>query len=642
MLFGYLDQMGKSSRKVRSGGSAAIDVPHSESGHAPGSAVRVTLMGVLAVTPLCMLNGVFLSHDVIPKVIATLISATVLLFLFPHWASGVRRVWNSPAGKTFLLLAAAQCASLLISTAISGRPGLSLFGTVWRRFGIVEQIATLVIAVASAATAALDKGWPASLFRVITISGGVASVYGISQYFGVDPFLDPALYKVDFLGGLVRPPATMGHAIYFAAWLTPVCLIAVASAWSDASTAWRRLHTAVAALAGIAIFLSGSRGGILALMAGGAFFALRIGNRQAGQIRRRFAAAAAILVVVITGLVLSPLGENIRHRLAQWRQDPGGPRLAVLRESTRIVGGNPVFGTGPEMFGDEFRKIESTELSAAYPDFYMETPHSALMDVACAQGVPGLLILTGVFALGIFPLRSDGFEGHTVHVGLQAAGMGILVASMFASFTIVESMYLWSIAGICVALPLAEAKSVHGATSRAFLLPVTLLACAFLTTAVALSVPDAIYLGLQDAIAHRDSDRAARIYAQASAWSLGLPVPGYELFASQQFAVLARSLVNTSGAPKAWAWSAEAAASAEKRSEQRYSAAYQSSLLAIANGDLGRAESEAREAIALAPNWYRPHVFLAQILDATGRKKEAVTEQQIGIRLGPGSRYGRE
>jgi hypothetical protein len=72
--------------------------------------------------------------------------------------------------------------------------GLAFAGTVWRRFSAIEQIATLLIAVAAAAITALNRNWTTSLFRALSIGGAVASIYGIFQYFRVDPLLDAALY----------------------------------------------------------------------------------------------------------------------------------------------------------------------------------------------------------------------------------------------------------------------------------------------------------------------------------------------------------------------------------------------------------------------------------------------------------------
>ena len=161
----------------------------------------------------------------------------------------------------------------------------------------------------------------------------------------------------------------------------------------------------------------------------------------------RFAAAAALLAAVALTLALSPAGENFRRRLVQWRADIGGTRLGVWRDSPALIRKHSLLGTGPETFATEFRAIESPTLSRAYPDFYHETPHNAFLDAASAQGVPGALILAGVFWLGLRRLRAPGLPR-----GLRAALLGILIASLFASLTLVMSMYLWTLAGLGAAI----------------------------------------------------------------------------------------------------------------------------------------------------------------------------------------------
>ena len=84
----------------------------------------------------------------------------------------------------------------------------------------------------------------------------------------------------------------------------------------------------------------------------------------------------------------------------------------------------------------------------------------------------------------------------------------------------------------------------------------------------------------------------------------------------------------------AWNDARAAAAPAEARGEDRFSAVYQSSILDIVNNDAARAESKATQAIELAPNWYKPHLLRAQLLQAMGRNTEAAREARESLDLG--------
>ena len=616
-----IDLHGHSCGKSEVLKASRLVLPVDQPSLAPG---RI-LIAVIAVTPLCLLPGVFLSHDVIPKLIAILCAAALLLFLLPRWGDAWHALRAHRRGRYFLWLAAAETISLILSTLFSAQPGLSLAGTVWRRFGAVEQIAIVVLAIAAASVATRNPRWPASLFRAISVTAGLAALYGIAQYFGIDPFLDPALYTIQVFGGISRPPATMGHAIYFAAWLVPVVLIGASLSRTEPGQGWRRIHTASALLGSLAIVLSGSRGAVLALLVGG--IVLIAGRRSPGinVSRRRVVPSAVAVIAACAILAVSPAGANLRHRLVQWRQDPGGPRLLLWRESPALLLNHPLLGAGPETFAVEFRKIESVAMSRAYPDFYHETPHNALIDAADAQGFPGLLILLAVFALGFAAANR----------GLRAALAGIFVASQFASFTLVEAMYLW----IFVAVAIAAETPLHAAikpTPRLTLLPAVLAGTGFLFISLLLAVPDAADLRVSAAVSNNDFAAATAAFRTSMSWSFGLP--GYELYLSREMALLARALAGTPEAAQAWNLAATAAHAAEQRGEERFSAAFQASVLALASSDLPQAEREARAAIALAPNWYKPHLLLAQLLQAAGKPADAAAEQRIGLSLNPNAR----
>jgi len=554
---------------------------------------RAVLIAAIAVTPLALMSEVFLSHDVIPKVLLILTGAACVLFLSKEWI---------PGRGPFLYLVAAQAMSLALSTAFSSQRALSLVGATWRRFGFVEQLATLVIACGAAAIA--RPSWTRRLLRAMTVCGGIGAIYGIAQYFGIDPFLDPDLYTIQFLGGVVRPPATMGHAIYFAAYLVPIALLAASTAGTE-DPPWKRLEWLVCLLAVAAILLSGSRAAVLAAGAGGLMLARRTFVR--------LAVAAFVLAGVAALFLISPV------RLRQWYEDPGGTRLGVWRDSPTLILHHSLLGTGPETFAKEFRAIESVELSRAYPDFYHETPHNAFIDAACAQGIPGALILAAVFALGLYAPRGELNEQQR---GLQAALAGLLITSLFASLTLVTSMLIWTLAGLR-----ARSAVVERPPQAA-----RIAGLAFVAAAIVLGVQDRSYALLQDAVDERNLVAASNAFSVATGFPPGLP--GYELWSSREFASLGRPAKNSPAIPEAWAKAAEAADLAEKQGEEPFTAAYQVSVLAVASGDLARAETAARETIRLAPNWYKPHLLLGQILQAAGRGEEAMREFQQSRNLG--------
>ncbi len=607
--------------------------------------VIVAAGAALALAPLALLPGVFISHDVIPKVLILTVTAAAILVLMEKWAGSLPLLWSQPAGRAFLVLLLAQVASLAVSTLFSSQIPLSVGGTVWRRFGLLGQTATLVIAVAIVALAASTAAWFRILFRSIAIAGGLAAAYGVLQYFNFDPFLERRLYAIDYFGGIARPPSTMGHALYFSAYLVPVLFIAVASAIDEIDRRWKRIHAIVAVLTAAAIVLSATRSAMLAAIAGGVYFVWRtMGSRlrdgQTQKLRVKLFAIPAAAAVAILLFALSPAGANLLGRVRQWRSDPGGPRLQMWKECPGLIALHPLFGEGPEVFAGEFRKVQSADLSRQYPDFYNETPHNALLDAACAQGIPGALILIGVFALPWLRRENRAFSADPITSGLNAAMLGIFVSSMFASLTLVTSLYLWTVAGLSVAWNVGSAKAKDRVATSALMgrvvrVATIVLGAVILAGGVMLGLEDAAWARLGAAVEARNFPAAREAYNRAI--SVGFRMPGYELWGSRELSLLGKTLGDSGNqveSASAWKMAGASAAIAEADGEERSSAAYQASVLAVASSDVTRAEAEAREAIRLAPNWYKGHLLLSQILGFMGRNEEAGREAEVSAKLG--------
>jgi O-antigen ligase len=598
--------------------------------------IQAILVAAVAITPLALVTGIFISHDVIPKVILLATCAALLLFLLPWWLPLRNALRAQSTGRLFLILILAQFASLLVSTVFSSQFPQSLAGTVWRRFGLIEQTAGLVIAAALACVAASRPTWIPTLLKGVAVCGGLAATYGILQYFNLDPFLERSLYAIDYFGGVVRPPSTLGHALYFSAYLIPVLFLSLAAALGDAAMWWRRVHAATAILAGVAIVLSGTRSAMIAAGAGGILFAWRVMRGQTRNSPVRLLAAASSLLLATAVFVVSPAGANLRNRMLQWRTESGGPRLQMWRECPALIGRHLLLGSGPETFAAEFRKIQSVELSREYPDFYNETPHNAFLDAACAQGIPGVLILAGVFALVWFAGRNGIARRTPMMWGIEAGMLGILISSMFASLTLVTSLYLWSMAGLAVAVARGGAQGADAVVARRepwFLrVPAAVLGVFFLAAGISFVRQDAAWSDLGATVEARDFAGARDAWSRATLFGPGLP--GYELWGSRELALLGRALGNTPEGAAAWKMAASSASLAEAEGEERFSAAYQSSVLAVAAGDARRAEFEARETIRLAPNWYKGHLLLSQILQITGNNGEAAREARVSETLG--------
>src|SRR5205807_242480 len=110
--------------------------------------------------------------------------------------SGIRTTRKSTALVVFSALLLLNLASLAFSTAVSARPGLSLFGANWRRYGALIQAVVWIFAWLVAVSCAGKPRSVRTILRGVMVSGAVSAVYGIAQYLGWDPFLPAGAYHV--------------------------------------------------------------------------------------------------------------------------------------------------------------------------------------------------------------------------------------------------------------------------------------------------------------------------------------------------------------------------------------------------------------------------------------------------------------
>src|SRR5579864_5375446 len=226
---------------------------------------------VAALVALLILPGVAFSFDVTPKVVVTIAGAAMALILSCQWPAPRTRSF-----QWFSILAALEAVAILVATLFSTHRALSWFGSAWRRSGLFAELAVLILAVMAAAHLAADRARLRLLLRITVLAALPAALYGIVQYFGIDPWIPSSGYH--FGEGpfvIVRPPSTLGHATYFATYLLYAVFAGVALAMAETGRALKTAALVASGLAGFAIVLSGTRAALVGLIAGVLFIAVR-------------------------------------------------------------------------------------------------------------------------------------------------------------------------------------------------------------------------------------------------------------------------------------------------------------------------------------------------------------------------------
>jgi hypothetical protein len=616
--------------------------------------MALLLAVVMALIPLAIAPGSFFYFDVTPKVVLILLgtaAAAIGWIVSPAcWtAAGLYRA--SRAARWFLPALCGMAVSLAVSTLASVDPAVSLGGGNWRYWGLVTQLAALGFAYLVCAGCAGQPARLRVLLRGIAASGLIVAVYGMAQYFGWDPLLDARGYHAgEGIWTIVRPPSTLGHADYFANWLLFVVFSGAALAVSERQTPWRWLACAAAAAGSLAIVLSGTRAAILGMLAGGIFYVAHALVRAAsaptpapavGGSKRAtsFLTLALILVIAAAAAVfyMSPAGAQLRARVHWARDEPtGGARMMLWRDSLRMAAARWPVGYGPETFIASFALHQSADLGRAYPDFYHESPHNIFLDVLVSQGVAGPILLLAFAASG-FAAGIKRHRGRRSRVaGALAAGLaGMTVSEQFACFTLPTALAYYVTIAMLVSLSVPVVQPPLAVGRRwpraAVALPYAAILAIF---GVRLWAAEGLLAAARgDLDAGLVSDAATR-YAQYQNWRW--PNPAADLWYSRRLAQIAGSSAEPFIRVQAFQQAGLAAQRATRTSEAAFNAYYNLAAFYARQNDFPRTERSLRAAISCAPNWFKAHWMLAQVLEAESRLTEAEAEAAAAVGLDGG------
>ncbi len=578
---------------------------------------------VAALVPLALAPGLLFYFDVTPKAVLLVAAAAIC-------GAWLREVpWASRHGRIWTLLVAAQAVSLVVSTALSAHPAMSVSGSNWRRFGLLGQLGVLLVALAAAGYYRRRPERLPLLLRSVASAGALAALYSIAQYFGWDPLPAASAYHAgegEFR--IVRPPSTLGHASYAGAYLVFVVFFGVAVVRTETLRLWKALGYAAAVLASAAILLSGTRAALVGLAAGALYLAWRGGFR----LTRTRIVAALVLAAALAGFYFSPAGARLRARVFWWFDEPaGGARLLLWRDSARMAGERWLTGFGPESFATEFPRRQSRELAQQFPDFYHESPHNVFLDALLSQGVPGLLVFAGLCALGFAAARACA----TPFADATAAGLAAALASLqFSVFVLPTALYFH----LAVALMVSRIPEPPAPVARPrpwLRVPALALAAILAVFAARLLMADLLLARVDHRLKAGEVEEAIRTYQSARSWQ---PPGGggSDLWYSRSLARFAQTSKNLLRGAHALQEGFQAAQHAAGSAEDRHNAWYNLAAYHALHNDFPATERSLRAAIDSAPRWFKPHWTLAQALQLAGRLPEAEREAALAAALNNG------
>ena len=194
----------------------------------------------------------------------------------------------------------------------------------------------------------------------------------------------------------------------------------------------RLLYVTAIGLMGIALLLSGSRGGLVALLAE-IFFLIILTTKMkgAGQMALKVGLSVALLATIIIGSMLIG-GESSLTRFAETAAsaDISTNRTHIWNVTLSVIKNNPLFGAGLGAFPQVYTSFDTLNGMER-----VEQAHNDYLQILADAGIVGLII--GAFF--VFRLFRDGLRNAETHnvfrrgvaVGALAGCFAIFVHSIF-------------------------------------------------------------------------------------------------------------------------------------------------------------------------------------------------------------------
>jgi O-antigen ligase len=263
---------------------------------------------------------------------------------------------------------------------------------------------------------------------IITIFGFIYAFYAILQSV-LSPNKIYGIYETPF----AVPFGSFVNRHNFAAYLEMLIAIPLGLVFAGAIPKDKRLlyFTAIG-LMGIALLLSGSRGGLVAFLAEIFLLAILTTNtRSYGQIVLKIGLAVLLIVVIIGGSIFIG-GESSLTRFADTAnsKDVTTNRTHIWSVTLDVIKENPIFGAGIGAFDvayakhDTFNGVERVEQA-----------HNDYLQVLADAGIVGLIIgvffLFQLFQTGRKSVQTQNLFRRGIAVGALAGCFAILVHSIF-------------------------------------------------------------------------------------------------------------------------------------------------------------------------------------------------------------------
>jgi len=382
----------------------------------------------------------------------------------------------------------------LVVTLFIGKQDFAFkfYGTPNRNTGFFAYLCLTIILFASAVSASKELLRKYS-YALISV-GGVLAIYGFAQSRGYDFFNYVKVYDSDVTG-------TFGNSNFQSAFMGMVA--AVAMTWVLFSAIALKYKAGLLGISGLAIVnvALSSQQGYLNFVAG-LVAALLVYLFT----KRKYLFGWSVLGVSILGSGLLLLGILNKGPLAELIYKSSlQARGFYWRAALNMMVEHPLFGVGPDGFGDWYRRSRSQGAAEFNASIVADTAHSVPLDIGTSGGFPLLILYLAILGLALLAIirvikRSNEFD--VVFATIVAAWVAYQAQSLISINQLGLGIWGWSLTGLLIGYELNSRNAVEVVPLKggkklikvAEKLPASALLIAFVASGIGLAVSLPPYL----------------------------------------------------------------------------------------------------------------------------------------------------
>ncbi len=373
--------------------------------------------------------------------------ALIILWAAEAFSAGSARISLSPLQLPLLLLGLYGFIQIIpFGSTVEAESGLVIQRTISIEPFASQATAIHILALCvffGAALIYLDSGARIrKLVTVLTVFGFVYAFYAIIQ----------SVLSPDKIYGIYQPGSAIPFGSFvnrhnFAAIIEMAIAIPLALIFTGAVDKDKRLLYWVAvALMATALLLSGSRGGLVALMAGLVFLAiLALRRRGRSHAVLSVVLAGVLIIIALAGAVFVGGDTSLtRFTDAAADADLSSSRYHIWETSLKVIAAHLPLGTGLGAFPQAYTRFDTLGggqlVEQAHNDYLQ-----VLADAGIVGGILGALFLFLLFREGFRSINSQDAYRRGVAIGAFTGCVTILVHSLFdfvLHITAVSVMFL--------------------------------------------------------------------------------------------------------------------------------------------------------------------------------------------------------